>query len=81
MALVLELDLSDSVDAVSGLSTRNPALDSARPTACDPLPYYQKNVKYGPGAFVIMIDSYEDYSDAIRRKLLRELSSNFAAIR
>lgn len=63
---------------VNGLVIRNPALDSAQPPARDPLPYYQKNVKWGPGAFVIVIDSYDDYAEAIRRKLLRELSPNFA---
>jgi len=66
---------------INGLVIRNPALDSAQPPARDPLPYYQKNVKFGPGAFVIVIDSYDDYADAIRRKLLRELSPNFAAAR
>lgn len=65
---------------VNGLVIRNPALDSAQPPARDPLPYYQKNVKWGPGAFVIVIDRYEDYADAIRRKLLRELSPSFAAL-
>lgn len=63
---------------INGLVIRNPALDSAQPPARDPLPYYQKNVKWGPGAFVIVIDSYDDYAEAIRRKLLRELSPNFA---
>lgn len=63
---------------INGLVIRNPALDSAQPPARDPLPYYQKNVKWGPGAFVIVVDSYDDYADAIRRKLLRELSPNFA---
>ena len=58
---------------------RNPELDSAQPPARDPLPYYHKNVKWGPGAFVIVIDRYEDYAEAIRRKLLRELSPTFAA--
>lgn len=63
---------------VNGLVIRNPALDSAQPPLRDPLPYYQQNVKWGPGGFVIVIDRYEDYADAIRRKLLRELSPNFA---
>ncbi len=69
-------ELSDVT--INGLVIRNPELDSAQPPARDPLPYYQKNVKWGPGAFVIVIDSYDDYADAIRRKLLRELSPNFA---
>lgn len=65
---------------INGLVIRNPGLDSAQPPGRDPLPYYQKNVKWGPGAFVIMVDSYDDYAAAIRRKLLRELSPNFAAV-
>lgn len=65
---------------INGLVIRNPGLDSAQPPGRDPLPYYQKNVKWGPGAFVIVVDSYDDYADAIRRKLLRELSPNFAAM-
>ncbi len=75
--VLLDRELADIT--VNGLVIRNPALDSAQPPARDPLPYYQKNVKHGPGAFVIVIDSYDDYADAIRRKLLRELSSNLAA--
>lgn len=65
---------------INGLVIRNPNLDSAQPPGRDPLPYYQKNVKWGPGAFVIVVDSYDDYADAIRRKLLRELSPNFASV-
>ena len=54
---------------------------SAQPPTRDPLPYYDQNVKHGPGAFVMVIDRFEDYEDAIRKKLLRELSPNFAEIR
>lgn len=36
--------------------------------------YYAKKVIVGPGAFVMDIRSYADYSDAIRKKLIRELS-------
>ncbi len=64
---------------INGLVIRSPGLDSAQPPGRDPLPYYQKNVKWGPGAFVITVDSYDDYADAIRRKFLRELSPNFAS--
>lgn len=45
----------------------------------DPLAYYIDEVIQGPGAFAIDIDSYGDYTDAMRRKLLRELSPFFAA--
>ncbi|MCI4662731.1 MAG: DUF1194 domain-containing protein [Neomegalonema sp.] len=40
----------------------------------DPYRYYLDQVIQGPGAFVIDIDSYDDYETAMKRKLLRELS-------
>jgi hypothetical protein len=39
----------------------------------DPVAYYQSFVIHGPGAFVEAADSYEDYAEAMLRKLLREL--------
>ena len=39
----------------------------------DPLPHYEKYVIHGPGAFVEVAENYDDYPEAIRRKLLREL--------
>jgi hypothetical protein len=47
----------------------------------DPEAYYRSHVIHGPGAFVEVIDSYEDYAPAILRKLLRELQPPFAALR
>lgn len=35
--------------------------------------WYRANVLQGPGAFVMIADSYDDFAEAIRRKLLREL--------
>jgi hypothetical protein len=35
--------------------------------------WYRDNVIAGPGSFVITATDYEDFSDAIRRKLLREI--------
>lgn len=37
--------------------------------------YYEENVIRGPVAFVEIADSYEDYAEAMERKLLRELSA------
>ncbi len=37
------------------------------------LPYYLSKVIRGPGAFVEYASSYDDYADAIRRKLVREI--------
>lgn len=42
--------------------------------------YYRQNVAGGPGSFVIEISRYEDYADAIRRKLLREIQPNVSAL-
>ncbi len=37
-------------------------------------PYYRQNVVGGSGAFMITANTFEDYPDAIRRKLLREIA-------
>lgn len=39
------------------------------------VPYYEENVMRGPGAFVETANGFEDYATAMRRKLLRELTS------
>ena len=65
---------------INGLVIRHPSFDSAHPPGRDPLPYYQLFVRQGPGSFIMTIDGYEDYARAIRLKLLRELSPNFARL-
>jgi hypothetical protein len=52
---------------VNGLAIRSdkPELDQ----------YYRAHVAGGPGSFVISIDSFDDYAEAIHRKLLREIVS------
>lgn len=40
--------------------------------------YFEKYVITGPSAFVISVESYSDIAEAIRRKLLRELSAPIA---
>lgn len=40
----------------------------------DPLAHYREEVAHGPGAFVEVAADYDDYSRAIRLKLLRELA-------
>lgn len=64
---------------INGLVIRHPENDSAQPPNKDPLPYYQRNVIHGPGAFIVETRSYDDYPEAIRRKLLRELAPPLAA--
>ena len=41
--------------------------------------YYERNVIGGPGAFVLKADDYETYTDAILRKLLREIKEKLVS--
>ena len=43
--------------------------------------YYRAHVIGGPGAFVMVADDYQDFTEAIRRKLLRELTPAETAAR
>ena len=40
----------------------------------DPLTYYQQEVIFGPGAFVIVAQGFHDYRRAMREKLIREIT-------
>jgi hypothetical protein len=42
--------------------------------------YYRSFVAAGPESFVITIDSYSEYAEAIRRKLLLEINPNMASL-
>ena len=52
---------------INGLAIQNQVLDLGG--------YFEENVITGPGAFVITAADYEDYIQAIRRKLLREIKA------
>ena len=39
------------------------------------IPFYRDEVIRGPGAFIEIADSFQDYTDAMRRKLVRELGA------
>jgi hypothetical protein len=41
--------------------------------------YYAREVITGPGAFVLRAERYEDFAEAIRRKLLREIGAALVA--
>jgi hypothetical protein len=43
--------------------------------------YYAEEVTHGPGSFVITASTYEDFADAMRIKLLREILPDVAALR
>lgn len=53
------------------------AILGAKPS---PLDFYAREVIGGPGAFVEAADGFEVYAEAIRRKILRELSPAFAMV-
>ena len=53
------------------------AILGAKPS---PLDFYARHVIGGPGAFVEAADGFEVYAEAIRRKILRELSPAFAML-
>ncbi|WP_421855917.1 DUF1194 domain-containing protein [Oricola sp.] len=40
----------------------------------DPVAYYREKVVHGPGAFVEVAERFEDYEQAMKRKLLREIN-------
>ncbi|WP_111430393.1 DUF1194 domain-containing protein [Rhodobacteraceae bacterium DSL-40] len=46
-----------------------------------PVPFYRAEVLHGPGAFLEVTASYEDYAEAMRRKLLRELAAQYVMAR
>lgn len=59
---------------VNGLAivVDEPALDHAEPGDLEA--HYREHVIRGPGSFVMRADGFEDFQNAMRRKLLRELS-------
>jgi len=47
-----------------------------------PVHYYRANVIRGPGAFIEIAETYNDYAAAMKRKLLREIFGNgYAALK
>ncbi len=39
----------------------------------DPEQYYRENVVHGPGSFLVVANNFNDYGEAIKQKLLREI--------
>ena len=56
---------------LSGVTVNGLAIVNDEPYLED---YYRHHVIGGPGAFVMAAADYQDFVEAIRRKLLRELS-------
>lgn len=46
----------------------------------DPVPFYEQEVIGGSGAFIEIADDFEDYSRAIKLKLLRELAPSLSMV-
>lgn len=61
--------------AFEGLTINGLVIQGAEP---DPVAYYGAQVLHGPGAFLEIAETYEDYPRAFLRKLLRELQPPFA---
>jgi Protein of unknown function (DUF1194) len=71
--LLLARDLARSKDiTVNGL-----AIAQDDKTLDD---YYRKEVIVGPGAFVVRAESYESFAEAMKKKLLREILPDVAAL-
>jgi Ca-activated chloride channel family protein len=62
--------------AASGVTVNGLVILGAWP---DPAEFYVENVVRGDGAFLETAESFADYANAIKRKLLRELTPQLAA--
>lgn len=57
-----------------GIVVNGLAIKGARP---DPVAYYRHSVIRGPGSFVEVASSFDDYASAMKRKLLREVGTSY----
>ncbi|WP_339113615.1 DUF1194 domain-containing protein [Thioclava sp. GXIMD2076] len=56
---------------MSGITVNALVIEGELPS---PIPYFEAQVLHGPAAFVEVAQSYQDYQEAMTRKLLREIS-------
>jgi hypothetical protein len=61
--------------AANGVTVNGLVIKGAWP---DPVEYYLSNVVRGDGAFLETTENFADYANAIKRKLLRELTPQVA---
>ena len=61
--------------AANGVTVNGLVIKGAWP---DPVAFYLRNVVRGDGAFLETTENFADYADAIKRKLLRELTPQLA---
>jgi hypothetical protein len=57
-----------------GITINGLAIRGATP---DPAPWFREHVARGPGAFVMAVDGYAEYAEAILEKLLREVAPRY----
>ena len=57
--------------AVEGITINALVVSNEEPDLAD---YYKSKVVTGPGAFVMEVRTYADYAEALRRKLIREIT-------
>jgi len=62
--------------AANGVTVNGLVIKGAWP---DPVEFYLRNVVRGDGAFLETTENFADYADAIKRKLLRELTPQLVA--
>ena len=62
--------------AANGVTVNGLVIKGAWP---DPVAFYLQNVVRGDGAFLETTENFADYAEAIKRKLLRELTPQIAA--
>ncbi len=58
---------------VNALVIGNSAVTGPTPVKSELLRYFESRVIHGPASFAMIANGYEDYADAMRRKLKREL--------
>lgn len=63
---------------LTGVTVNALVIEGATPP---PAPYYRAQVIRGPGAFVEVTADFADYTEAMRRKLLREIPAQYVMLR
>ena len=67
-------DYFDERGDFAGITINGLVIRGATP---DPEPYFREQVARGPGAFVMAVDGYAEYAEAILEKLLREVAPRY----
>ena len=57
---------------LEGITVNGLVIRGAEP---DPLPYYLSDVRHGPESFIAQAENFDDYLEAMKAKLLREIAA------